>query len=406
MPLDLSNKILKNLFLAIVIVLFTIETRVSFEVVSSLDVDNTSQTDVSDEIQFQRDMLELTDGKYKDLTGPNKLSMTNVSNNCILGEFSEGACKNDSFISRYVFAIYDQSENQIWSRRVLIANRFASVNLESGEPVERMISNTVSDAGVVKVEQEGVYIVTLLKDYGHNSLVKLLANDTDFQNYMADPHQRLEFYIDLILIWQSLIDDLGFQICHMSLKDITVRIPENSQTKYMPMFRNPEFSVRLSEVCDYFDPGFASQSVILQTATSMASYQKLVEVFSLGRLIMVIEAIVAIQVFGSQTDMSSFSQQFDQYEKDIKEERKKENYSTTKLDEENDFLETQIVNLMTQFPNGNVKEVFAQMFPVLKEMMRENNFSSGRPTLDQVFNKFLEFKQLLQIDLNRNILLV
>ena len=406
MAIVLSNAS-QQLFLYLSLILLTLNPTHALEAIKSSVVNN-PDAEITDELEFEREMQEYTTDKVGEPYTNYILKDEMISSSAKLNEFSLLDTKNDTLVSQYIISNLDENENTIWTRRVLISDRFRSKNVDENEiPLDDMISNQVVSFGLMEIDDQepNQHFLTLKKIGADMSLRFLLGTDDTFKNELSDPLKRFDFYLELVRIFRVVINQLKFQICRVSLDDISVRVPFQSITTYRPIFRNPEFAVKLSDVCEVFNPSFSSQSVIMGEAASNDT-QKQVEIFSLARLIMVIEAKMTLHIYKEEPNISDFENQFNDFEDQIAQERTSDNYGTTQLNAELDFLKTNISAFMDNSPQGKTKEVYGELFDLMKSMLCENPEETSRAHIENVEEILDGQREILRESLSRNILIV
>ena len=320
-------------------------------------------------------------------------------------EFANIGTGNTGFLTRYFSK--DQAESTNWDTRIQNAEKFKAFN-EDGQGNLRndMISNGVFKYGMLLYTTidngfHSNYIFSMYETGGFQVMFNMIFSDEAFVEFLGCPFKRFQFYIDLVRIWTVLVQEMKMKICIGALETITVRVPDERNPTYRPIFRHPEWAVGLTQPCEDFSANYSSKSVLAGKIEDDEAEQKTVEMFTLGRLIYVIEIIMAHQTYESKNEETTILDECETRELQIKEDRTadEETYSNTSLFEAVAYYRATIKAYREGQPiedgdtNAAVESAYESMFDLLDKMIRENDVSDGRPSWEEVgagFNQMLE----------------
>ena len=210
MAIVLSNAS-QQLFLYLSLILLTLNPTHALEAIKSSVVNN-PDAEITDELEFEREMQEYTTDKVGEPYTNYILKDEMISSSAKLNEFSLLDTKNDTLVSQYIISNLDENENTIWTRRVLISDRFRSKNVDENEiPLDDMISNQVVSFGLMEIDDQepNQHFLTLKKIGADMSLRFLLGTDDTFKNELSDPLKRFDFYLEHVRIFRHDMDHSG-----------------------------------------------------------------------------------------------------------------------------------------------------------------------------------------------------
>ena len=311
-------------------------------------------------------------------------------------EFSEQSNRNGGLIARYFSK--DSEETNNWNARIINAERFNPYNEDiKNVPKQDMISNQLSYYGMldypVRTEVlERFYIMSLELTGAVSTLHALLIQDQAFVSFLANPYHRLQFYLDLARIWTVLAVDMKMRACVGSPSTISVRIPDQDNPTYRPIFRHPEWAVSIDQQCEDYPPNYSSKSILINEIESIINYQRTIETFTLGRIIYYIEIMMAHQIYENPNELTAILDEFDNRENSILGDRthSDDTYCNKSLFEANSVYRSMIKGYREASPienkdqNKAVNNASEGMFDLLDKMVRENDFMSGRPNWTEV----------------------
>ena len=187
---------------------------------------------------------------------------------------------------------------------------------QDGSTNQDMISNDMHSFGLLLYTNKdpdhrgSYYIMSIYRTGGVKVLEDMLANDEDFLAYMANPYHRILFYLDLVRIWKKLAEEMYMRICVGSPSTITVRVPDGDNPTYRPIFRHPEWAVGLGHSCKNYVRNYTSKSVLINDIESTETYQNTIETFTLGRIIVFVEIMMAHKVYESVNGVTTILDEF------------------------------------------------------------------------------------------------
>ena len=367
---------------------------VSVELISYEDVtDPNNQNDTK--FLFQQKAIEIAGGVvgYK----RNLLLIDVAGNEFKRAEFVESQelmAGNGRFITRYFSKQAEEVGN--WDARLDNAKKFETYNLDNPgtqeeTPKQDMISNHLSYSGMMLYTDHNEYIMSTLHTGGVQVLHSMMQRAGDFIDFLQNPFNRLRFYLDLVRIWKVVTLEMGMKICTGSPFDITVRVPDNDNPVYRPIFRHPEWAVGLDQPCENFQPDFASKSVLLGVADSSTDLQKNTEVFTLARLITFVELFVAHHIYDVAHGSKLIMQTYTAHENKISKSRTAKKYEEKNLLAAQQVYRKLILSNRKKFPtrdksdeNEIVEQALEGMFDMLDKMVCENEQDDGRLNLLEV----------------------
>ena len=357
-----------------------------------------------EQIAFQKNAITLAGGviNYPDTN----IVYSSLSGQFPYVEFASDQTGNGPLLTRYQSE--DGDEKDKWDARIANAKRFKVYNEDMNKtPDQDMISNNLYYYGIVLYSEEEVqlpktyYITSLYHTGGVKILANMLIEDSGFLNYMSNYLNRILFYQDLIRIWKKLALHMKMKICVGSPSNITVRVPDEKNTDYRPIFRHPEWAVGLGQRCENYIPNFSSKSVLTGKTESTETYQRTIETFTLGRIIYFIEIMMAHKTYESSKKLTVILDEMSARETMIFEDRGStdKKYNNASLLEANGVYRKTIKEYReaNPFQDGNtnkaVNAMSEKMFDLLEKMVGENSVMSGRPNWNDVEKEFTTLAQ-------------
>lgn len=400
-----------NLLKSVLLLSIMLYPTFSIEFIHQCDVDNEENWSV-EKVAFQVNMKRLANNSFDEDGGDNFFNKLDVGA-MEIAEFSKKEDATSGFLDRYRYQIN-------------LTNNWDSY-MENGKSIDTLkytsngaevpLCNEIFTYGLVYHGMKNTYLMSIYKLNGWQSLEHMIVSDEDFKNYMADPANRMQFYLDLATMWKTLIENKK-RICLSSPDDISIYVNEDGPNTYTPMFRFPEMSVGLSELCHDYDALVSSKSVIEKSIENTEMYQSKIEVFNLGRLIFFIETLIGYYRLPNDSEGNDLFKKYAQFEVEIREEREANEFSNAKLKEEKAYLETELLNIIDNQPyldesqedqNASIKAIFVAFFTQLKTTIRKNNMCNGRPTFSDLIASYTANLQSIQEakgERRRNVLLV
>ena len=363
------------------------------------------QYDHIEKVIFQKSAISLAGG-IVEYSNDNLIFMKN-NGKFKRAEFADQTIRNGGFISRSFSQDSDETIN--WNPRILNAGKFTSYNQDMYKvPRQDMISNQLSYYGMldysIRTEVlERYYIISLELSGGISTLNALLIQDQAFISFMTNPYNRLQFYLDLVRIWTVLAVDMKMRVCVGSPSTITVRIPDQDNPTYRPIFRHPEWSVNIDQQCEDYAPNYSSKSILINEIESIINFQRTIETFTLGRIIYYIEIMMAHQIYENPNELTAILDKFNEKENIILRDRthNEETYCNKSLFEAHSVYRSMIRDYRVANPieNGDqnkaVNKAYEGMFDLLDTMVRENDFISGRPNWSDIASGFNDILKLV-----------
>ena len=360
---------------------------------------NDSQYSTVERVAFQLNAITIAGGviKYK----KKNLVYNSLCGEFPRAEFAKDKTGNGALLTRYQSE--DTDEKDKWDVRITNAEKFKEYNENQNKSAnQEMISANLYYYGLLLYSEEDVsqpksyYITSLYQTGGVKILKEMLEDDQGFFKYMANPYNRILFYLDLVRIWKTVAVTMKMRICVGSPSNITVRVPDGDNPIYRPIFRHPEWAVGLGQKCEDYAPNYSSKSVITGKIESSETYQMTIETFTLGRIIYFIEIMMAHQSYEKMSMDTSILDEMSAREAMIYEDRvtTEDKYSNASLFEAHEIYRNMIKGYREENPiqNENVntalKSMYEGLFDLLDTMVRENNVMNGRPNWDNVGKSF------------------
>ena len=362
-----------------------------------------SESANEEKVAFQLNAMTLAGGftKYK----KTNLIYNSLSRDFPYSEFAQDKTGNGPMITRYQSK--DANEKDKWDVRIENAVKFKEYNENEDKSAnQNMISNNLSYAGLLYYSEKdelvetntpaNYYITSLYHTGGVGILRDILANDEAFLAYMANPYNRILFYLDLVRIWKTVAVDMKMRICVGSPLTMTVRVPDGDNPTYRPIFRHPEWAVGLGQKCEDYAPNYSSKSVITGKIESSETYQMTIETFTLGRIIYFIEIMMAHQIYERKNKANTIVKELSSRETKILKDRcsNEAKYKNESLFEAHGVFRTMIKGYREANPiedgdtNTAVESMYEGMFDLLEAMVRENDITNGRPSWEDVGEGF------------------
>ena len=357
-----------------------------------------------EKIVFQKNAITIAGGvmKYK---------KKNLVYNSLCGEFPRAEFASDKtgngpFLTRYQTT--DGDDQYKWDTRIENALKFEPFNQNHDKSVNQsMISNNLYYSGMILYNNENdqtplsYYITSLYHTGGVKVLKDMLTDDEGFLQFMSNPYKRMSFYLDFVRIWKKLAVALKMRICVGSPPTITVRVPDDENPTYRPIFRHPEWAVGLGQPCEDYAPNYSSKSILIGKLENTETYQKTIETFTLGRIIYYIEIILAHQTYEKIKGVNTILDEMSAREAKIYEDRgsTEETYSNTSLFEAHGVYRKIIKQYREANPiqdgdtNKVVNDTYEEMFDLVDKMVGENDLMNGRPNWDNVGTGFIKLAQ-------------
>lgn len=363
---------------------------------------------------FQMNMKALANDTWEEESGENLLQK-NVIGDMDVGDYSKKESANAAFLTRYRYMI--DSKQDEWDGYIANGESIHKLTYPRKDS-QAHLSNEMYYYGLLYVNMPMIYIMSIYKLNGYHTINSLLKGSSNFREYLLDPRNRMQFYLDLATMWNTLTE-AGKKICVPAPDEISVNIIGEGPYDYAPMFRYPEMSVGLAELCHDFNPLYSTQSVIMGIVETFEAYQKSAEVFSLGRVIFYIEAILGILRSEKDSEGNKLAEKMVDFEKKIKAERNKENYGNENLEAAKAYFSKELLLIVKNKPfldesetekNDQITQVFEAFYAELETTIRENNFTYPRPAFSTLVSSFTNYLNTLEEAMGdrrrRNVLLL
>ena len=357
-----------------------------------------------EKVAFQKNAISLAGGVFK-YQKKNMICSSTIGQ-LSYSEFAKDKTGNGSLLTRY--HTQDPDDKDKWDARIANAKKFAVYNENQDKSENQdMISNNLFYYGLLFFNEEDFdgnishYITSLYYTGGVKVLTDMLTDDDEFFTYMTNPYNRILFYLDLVRIWKKLAVDMKMRICLGAPSNITVRVPDEDNTDYRPIFRHPEWAVGLGQPCEDYLPNYSSKSLLTSNIESTEIYQKTIETFTLGRIIYHAEILLAHKTYESGKGESTILDEMTKREEKIYEDRgfTDELYSNASLFEAHGVYRKIIKEYRKANPledenaNTAVNTAYEGMFNLLDTMVRENSVMNGRPNWVDVGKAFISLAQ-------------